>query len=81
LFIGQAFLYNSIAFGLGDLLSLYLHTPSGNVGLGAVMMILGGIAELFLGVNAERRSLESIARPLTARLPGHDREVAATGVG
>ena len=30
------------------------------------MMILGGIAELFLGVNAERRSLEDIAEPLTA---------------
>jgi MFS family permease len=34
-------------------------------GLGAVMMILGGIAEIFLGVKAERESLESIAKPLT----------------
>jgi hypothetical protein len=33
---------------------------------GAVLMILGGIAELILGVRAERRSLEDIARPLTA---------------
>jgi MFS family permease len=33
--------------------------------LGAVMMIIGGIAELFLGVAAERRGLESIAKPLT----------------
>jgi MFS family permease len=39
------------------------------LGLGAVMMILGGIAELFFGVKAERRSLESIARPLTATGP------------
>ncbi len=39
------------------------------LGLGAVMMILGGLAELFLGVKAERRSLESIARPLTAAGP------------
>ncbi len=31
LFIGQAFLYNSILFGFGNLLSLYFHTPSGNV--------------------------------------------------
>ncbi len=34
--------------------------------IGAVLMILGGVAELFLGVRAERRSLESIAQPLTA---------------
>ncbi len=33
--------------------------------LGAVMMILGGLAELLFGVRAERRSLESIATPLT----------------
>ncbi len=31
LFIGQAFLYNSILFGFGNLLSLFFHTPSGNV--------------------------------------------------
>jgi MFS family permease len=36
------------------------------LGLGAVMMIIGGIAELVFGVKAERRSLESIAQPLTA---------------
>jgi MFS family permease len=36
------------------------------LGLGAVMMILGGIAELAFGVRAERQSLESIAKPLTA---------------
>ncbi len=29
------------------------------------MMIIGGIAELMFGVKAERRSLESIAKPLT----------------
>ena len=34
--------------------------------LGAVMMMLGGIAELLFGLKAERQSLESIARPLTA---------------
>ena len=33
--------------------------------LGAVMMILGGLAELVFGVKAERESLESIAKPLT----------------
>jgi MFS family permease len=36
------------------------------LGLGAIMMILGGIAELLFGIKAERRSLESLARPLTA---------------
>jgi MFS family permease len=34
--------------------------------IGAVVMALGGIAEIRYGVRAERRSLESIARPLTA---------------
>jgi MFS family permease len=32
--------------------------------IGAAVMILGGVIEIFLGVNAERRSLEDIARPL-----------------
>jgi MFS family permease len=39
------------------------------LGLGAVMMIIGGLAELLFGVRAERRGLESIARPLTAAGP------------
>ncbi len=34
-------------------------------GLGAVMMIIGGVAELLFGVKAEREGLESIAKPLT----------------
>lgn len=48
--------------------------------LGAVMMILGGLAELLFGVKAERRSLESLARPLTATDPtdGRTAGVAAT---
>ncbi len=33
--------------------------------IGAGLMILGGIVEIFLGVKAEGRSLESIAKPLT----------------
>jgi len=44
------------------------------LGLSAVMMIIGGIAELFLGVNAERRSLEDIAKPLTAAGPLSNKE-------
>jgi MFS family permease len=34
--------------------------------LGAGLMIFGGIVEIFLGVRAERQSLENIAKPLTA---------------
>ncbi|NUR87409.1 MAG: MFS transporter [Nonomuraea sp.] len=34
--------------------------------IGAIVMILAGIVELLFGVRAERRSLESIATPLTA---------------
>jgi hypothetical protein len=35
------------------------------LGIGAAMMILGGLAELVFGVKAERQSLESIAKSLT----------------
>jgi MFS family permease len=38
--------------------------------IGAVAMILGGIAELIFGVKAERQSLESIAQPLTVEDAG-----------
>jgi MFS family permease len=34
--------------------------------LGGALMVVGGLAEVFLGVKAEGQSLESIARPLTA---------------
>lgn len=34
--------------------------------LGAILMILGGVAEIVFGVKAERRRLEGIAKPLTA---------------
>jgi MFS family permease len=48
--------------------------------IGAAVMALGGIAELFLGVKAEQASLEDIAKPLTAEeaeegaMPGEDAE-------
>ena len=35
--------------------------------LGAAVMIIAAIVEIFLGVKAEGQSLESVARPLTAR--------------
>jgi MFS family permease len=36
---------------------------------GAVLMILAGLVEVFLGVKAERKGLEEIASPLTAEEP------------
>ncbi len=44
--------------------------------IGAGVMILGALAEIFLGVNAEGRSLEDIATPLGSR---PDRLAAITG--
>jgi MFS family permease len=38
--------------------------------IGAALMIAAGIVEVFLGVRAERRSLEDIAQPLTAEDAG-----------
>jgi MFS family permease len=50
------------------------------LGLGAVMMILGGLAELVFGVKAERESLESVAKPLTvAEAPQQPPVPAAAG--
>lgn len=37
--------------------------------IGATVMILGAVAEIFLGVDAERRSLEDISMPLGALTP------------
>jgi MFS family permease len=50
LFIGQAFLYNSILFGFGNLLSLFFHTPSGNVPYFLAVFAAGNFAgALILG--------------------------------
>jgi hypothetical protein len=55
--------------------------------IGAAVMALGGIAELFLGVKAERASLEDIAKPLTAEeaetgaLPGDEDTATAREAG
>ncbi len=45
--------------------------------IGAALMIAGGIVAAFLGVKAERKSLESIAQPLTAE----DDTTGGTGGG
>jgi hypothetical protein len=34
--------------------------------LGGVLMLIAAVTEMVLGVNAERRPLEEVARPLTA---------------
>jgi MFS family permease len=39
--------------------------------IGAIIMIVAGLVELFLGVKAERKGLEEIATPLTAAESGH----------
>ena len=47
--------------------------------LGAAVMIAGSLVELARGVNAERRSLEDIATPLSVeqtRTPAADQEPA-----
>jgi MFS family permease len=48
LFVGQAFLYNSILFGFGNLLSLYFHTPSGNVPYYLAVFAVGNFAGALL---------------------------------
>jgi MFS family permease len=47
--------------------------------IGAVLMVAGGIIEIFLGVKAEGQSLEDIAKPLTAEddARGHGQESVA----
>ena len=40
--------------------------------VGAGFMLVGAIVEIFLGVKAERRSLEHIAAPLSAQKPSND---------
>ena len=47
--------------------------------IGAILMILGGVAEILFGVKAERMALERIAKPLTAVESGREiREVRGT---
>ena len=37
--------------------------------IGAGVMLIGGVVEIFLGVDAEQQSLEDIAQPLSATRP------------
>jgi hypothetical protein len=45
--------------------------------LGAGLMLLGAVVELALGINAEGRSLEQIATPLSVHQPTQDTPSAA----
>jgi MFS family permease len=46
--------------------------------IGGAIMVIGGIVEILLGVNAEGKSLEAIARPITAVRGRMKRPSAAT---
>lgn len=70
-------LFYSVGTGLGGIIGPYLIAKLVETGelsrvalgyyLGAAVMILGGLTEVFLGVNAEQKSLEDIAEPLSAQ--------------
>lgn len=70
-----AFFY-AVGTGLGGIIGPLLFGELINTGdlskvaigflIGAVVMAVGGIAEIFFGVNAEGKTLESIAAPLSA---------------
>jgi MFS family permease len=69
-------IFYAVGTGIGGIIGLQLFgrlVPTGKtsdvfvaLAIGAVLMILGGLAELAFGVKAERRRLEGIAKPLTA---------------
>jgi MFS family permease len=69
-------LFYAVGTGLGGIIGPQLFAPMIATGkasevfkalaIGAILMIVGGVVELFFGVAAERRSLEQIAQPLTA---------------
>jgi MFS family permease len=52
---------------IGGANSTHAHTGPSTIGylIGASIMIIGGVIAFFLGVDAERRSLEDIANPLS----------------
>jgi len=47
--------------------------------IGASVMIIGAVVEVFLGVDAEGRSLEDISGPMSSDRPGGRSAAAATG--
>jgi MFS family permease len=77
----------AVGTGLGGIIGPLLFGELVNTGeltkvalgflLGAVVMAVGGIAEIFFGVDAEGKTLESITEPLTAA----KRRIGGTEVG
>ena len=69
-------LFYAVGTGLGGIIGPQLFAPMVATGkasevfkalaIGAVLMIVGGVTEIVFGLDAERRGLESIAKPLTA---------------
>jgi MFS family permease len=69
-------LFYAVGTGVGGVIGPQLFAPMVATGktsevfkalaIGAILMIVGGITEIAFGVKAERRSLERIAKPLTA---------------
>ncbi len=69
-------LFYAVGTGLGGIIGPQLFAPMIATGkasevfkalaIGAILMVLGGVTEIVFGVDAERRGLESIAKPLTA---------------
>ena len=53
----------------GQLIGGGIHAVAIGYYIGAGLMIAAGLVELFLGVDAERKSLEDIASPLSAETP------------
>jgi amino acid transporter len=64
-YMGQAvFLPASVAVGIGVYIAALNGSISSNVAA-AVIMIIGGLVETFLGIDAENKPLEDVAQPLT----------------
>ena len=69
-------LFYAVGTGIGGIIGPQLFAPMVATGkasevfkalaIGAILMIVGGIVEIVYGVPAEQKSLESLARPLTA---------------
>lgn len=85
-----AFFY-AVGTGLGGIIGPLLFGELINTGdlskvaigflIGAVVMAIGGIAEILFGVNAEGKTLESIAQPLSAAKARISSGKTATEVG
>jgi MFS family permease len=51
-----------VLVGTGEQSNLFI-----GYAIGGALMLMGGLMEIWLGIDAERRSLEDVATPLSAR--------------